>query len=243
MEILSIIPARGGSKGLPRKNIAHLKGEPLISYTIEAAINSKFGNRVVVSTEDAEIAEVSAKYGAEVMERPIDLSWDDSTTISVVNNVLKNLDAQGYLPEVVVLLQPTSPLRNSSDIEAAVERFLKGDCDSVISVCEMEHPPFWALKDEKGYLNPIFDKRYISMRRQQLPKAYMPNGALFISSPEAIQRNEGFYTSRTAAYVMPLERSVDVDDEMDLAWAEFLMTRYRALLDLPGPRDSITNGK
>ncbi len=224
-KVLSIIPARGGSKGLPRKNIAMLGGKPLIAYSIESALRSRWSGRVVVSTEDAEISEVSRRYGSEVLERPEELARDDSSTISVVVHALQRLEKEGYIPEVVVLLQPTTPLRTSEDIDVAVDLFLKSDCESVVSVCEMEHSPYWSFEEKNGYLKPLFGEECLRKRRQDLPRVYLPNGALFISRPKTLFSAGSFYSSRTMAYIMPSERSVDIDSEMDLVKAEMILKK------------------
>jgi CMP-N,N'-diacetyllegionaminic acid synthase len=223
--ILSIIPARGGSKGLPRKNIAKLNGKPLIAYSIESALNSNFVNRVIVSTEDAEIAEVSRSHGSEVLDRPKELAQDGTPTISVVQQVLHQLEDEGYLAEVVVLLQPTTPLRTTEDIDAAVQLFLTSNCQSVVSICEMEHSPYWSFQVEGSYLKPLLGKKYLKMRRQDLPKVYLPNGALFISSPKVLFETKSFYSSRVMPYIMPPERSIDIDCENDLLHAEILLKK------------------
>jgi CMP-N-acetylneuraminic acid synthetase len=225
--IIAIIPARGGSKGIPRKNVRLLNGKPLIAYSIEMALKSRHINRVIVSTEDQEIAEISKKYGAEVIIRPKELARDDSPTIDVVFHILDFLEKEGYKPDVVVLLQPTSPLRNAEDIDNAVKLFLSNNCDSVVSVCEVEHSPFWSFKIENGYLKPIFEENYIKMRRQDLPNVYVPNGALYVSTPATLRKYKSFYCPKTIPYVMPLERSIDIDNEIDLMLAELILKKYK----------------
>jgi CMP-N-acetylneuraminic acid synthetase len=224
-KIISIIPARGGSKGLPRKNIAILNGKPLITYSIESALRSRLISRVIVSTEDTEIAEISKRYGSEVIVRPNDLAQDDSPTISVIINALHMLEKEGYSPNIVILLQPTTPLRSCQDIDAAIELFMTKDCQSVVSVSEIEHSPYWSFDVKNRYLKPLFDKKYLRMRRQDLPKIYLPNGALFISRPDTLCRTKSFYSTKTLPYIMPRERSIDIDDEMDLLQVEYLLKR------------------
>jgi CMP-N,N'-diacetyllegionaminic acid synthase len=224
-KIIAIIPARGGSKGLPKKNIAMLNGKPLISYSIESALKADLLSRVIVSTEDAEIAEVSRKYGSEVINRPMELAQDDTPTISVVQQVLHQLVEDRYQAEVVVLLQPTTPLRSTEDIDAAVRLFLTSNCQSVVSISEMEHSPYWSFQVERSYLKPLLGKKYLKMRRQDLPRVYLPNGALFVSSPKALYKTKSFYSSRTMPYIMPPERSVDIDCKNDLLYAEILLKR------------------
>lgn len=212
---------------MPRKNITLLKGKPLISYSIESALKADLVSRVIVSTEDAEIAEVARRYGSEVMNRSMELAQDDTPTISVVIEVLRQLEAEKYFADIIILLQPTTPLRTAKDIDAAVHIFLKNNCISVVGICEMEHSPYWSFKVERGFMKPLLGKKYLSMRRQNLPKIYLPNGALFISSPEALYKTKSFYTSCTVPYIMPAERSIDIDCETDLLLAESIMNEKR----------------
>jgi CMP-N-acetylneuraminic acid synthetase len=222
MKILAIIPARGGSKGLPRKNIRLLNGLPLIEYSIKSAFKSKYIDKVVVSTEDTEIKDISEKLGGTVIVRPKRLAEDDSKTIDVIVHVLENLE-KGYFPQVVVILQPTSPLRTSDDIDSSIKIFLKNDCDSVVSVCEFSHSPYWALTIKNNHLTPIFGQEYLRKRRQELPISYIPNGAIFVSNPEKIREYESFYASKTLPYVMPINRSVDIDSMLDFKLAEIIL--------------------
>jgi len=225
MEIVAIIPARGGSKGIPRKNIKQLFGKPLIVWTIEHAKKSRYIGRITVSTEDKEISEISKKYGAEVIERPEELAKDETPTIDVIFHVLR-VQAENFEPGLVVLLQPTSPLRNAQDIDNAIELFLKNDCESVVSVCEVEHSLYWSFEIENRYLKPIFGGKYLNMRRQDLSKVYTPNGAIYVSTPEILRKYKSFYCSKTIPYIMPPERSVDIDNEIDFMLAELLMRKY-----------------
>jgi CMP-N-acetylneuraminic acid synthetase len=225
-EIIAIIPARGGSKGIPKKNIKQLAGKPLIAYSIEAALKSKYIDRVIVSTEDEEIAEISKKYGAEVVDRPKELAKDETPTIDVIFHFLEILKMKNYNPDIVVLLQPTSPLRSAEDIDNAIKLFLDSDCESIVSVCEVEHPPYWSFKIEGGYLKSLFGDEYLRRRRQDLEKVYMPNGAIYISTPENLRIYKSFYCPRTIPYIMPVERSVDIDNEIDFMIAELVMKKY-----------------
>ena len=225
MEIVAIIPARGGSKGIPRKNIKQLFGKPLIVWTIEHAKKSRYIGRITVSTEDKEIAEISKKYGAEVIERPEELAKDETPTIDVIFHVLR-VQAENFEPGAIVLLQPTSPLRNTQDIDNAIELFLKNDCESVVSVCEVEHSLYWGFEIENRCLKPIFGGKYLNMRRQDLSKVYTPNGAIYVSTPEILWKYKSFYCSKTIPYIMPPERSVDIDNEIDFMLAELLMRKY-----------------
>lgn len=223
MNILTIIPARGGSKGVPRKNIMPLNGKPLIYYSIKNAFESNFINEIIISTEDTEIKKITEEFGLKVITRPEELATDDSKTIDVIIHVLDSLNFEGYIPSIVVILQPTSPLRTSDDIDSAIEIFLKKDCDSVVSVCEFDHSPYWALKLENNYLSPMFGQEYLLKPRQELPTAYIPNGAVFISSPDKIRKYRSFYCPKTIPYIMPTDRSIDIDSTLDFKMAEILL--------------------
>ncbi len=223
--IIAIIPARGGSKGIPRKNIKKLGSKPLIAYTIEEALKSKCLDHVFVSTEDPEIANISKEYGAQVIDRPASLAKDTSKTVDAVLHAIEYLERDGIHPHTVVLLQPTSPLRDVEDIDAAVNLFLDNECDSVISVCEPDHSPFWCFTISGKYLKPILDKKFDDTRRQDLPRVVTPNGAIYISSPETIRRYKGFQRDRIIPYCMPPERSIDIDKPLDFTIAEVLINR------------------
>jgi CMP-N,N'-diacetyllegionaminic acid synthase len=220
-KILALIPARGGSKGVPRKNIKLLAGKPLIAYTIEVAKKCRHLDRVIVSTDDEEIARISKKYGAEIMERPKILATDKSKFIDAIFYHLKEFKKEKWIPEIIILLQPTSPLRTLSDLDGAIELFLKNECESVVSVSDSEHPLQWSFRKKGKYLNPIFGWKYFKgIMRQDVEKTYFPNGAIFISTPKALYINKSFYSKKTLPYVMPLERSVDIDNITDFLIAE-----------------------
>jgi len=223
--IIAIIPARGGSKGIPRKNIKNLGGKPLIAYTIDEALRSKYLEHVFVSTEDPEIAKISKEYGAQVIDRPASLAEDTSKTVDAVLHAIEYLEKEGTHPHVVVLLQPTSPLRAADDIDVAVKLFLDNECDSVISVCEPDHSPFWCFTISGKYLQPLIDNKFDNTRRQDLPRVVTPNGAIYISTPETIRKYEGFYGDRIIPYCMPPERSIDIDGPIDFTIAEVLINR------------------
>lgn len=223
--IIAIIPARGGSKGIPQKNIKKLGGKPLIAHTIEEALQSKCLDHVFVSTEDPEIAEISKKYGAEVIDRPPALAKDTSETVDAILHAVEYLENKDVHPCIVVLLQPTSPLRNTKDIDAAIKLYQDSECDSVISVCEPDHSPFWCFTFNGEYLQPLLDQRYRNARRQDLPPVFMPNGAIYVSSPESIRKYEGFYGDQIIPYCMPPERSIDIDKPLDFTIAEALINK------------------
>lgn len=223
MDIASIIPARGGSKGIPRKNIKLLNGKPIISYSIEASISCNLIDGTFVSTEDSEIYEVSKSYGAEVIKRPHELAEDTSSSIDVILHALDYLENNGRLPDAFVLLQPTSPLRTSEDIKNAVELFDVSDCDSLVSVCKLNHQALLNFSLENDYLVQNTDENFFKSRRQDMPTYYNLNGAIYITTVEFIRENKSFYGKKTVPYIMPQERSVDLDTPFDFKFIEFLL--------------------
>jgi len=224
MSSIAIIPARGGSKGIPKKNLRKLQGKPLIAHTIEQAFSCKYLDEVIVSTDDPEISDISKEYGAEIpFLRPKKLAEDDSSTIDVVMHSIDFLETNEYYPKTLVLLQPTSPLRTVEDIENALKLYIKHDVDSVVSVSEFDHSPYWSMKIENDYLKPNFGEKFLKMRRQDLPQLYMPNGSIYISSPEDLRKFNGFFGDKIIPYIMPKERSVDIDTMLDFKLAELLL--------------------
>lgn len=223
-KILAIIPARGGSKGIPRKNIRLLCGKPLIAYTIEAALSSKYIDRVVVSTEDKEIAQIAEGYGAEVVPRPLQLAKDDTPSPLVFQHAIKYLEeVENFFPAIIVILQPTSPLRTVDDIDEAMDKFLHTDCDSVVSLCEVEYPPHWMYTLEKDRLKPVIEGGEKVTQRQDAPKVYRLNGAVYVTHRNIIMEQNRVVGGHMRAYIMPVETSIDIDTEIDLKFAELLM--------------------
>jgi len=225
--ILGLIPARGGSKGLPRKNVRPLLGKPLIAWTIEQALASKHLDRVVVSTDDEEIAEISKKYGAEVpFMRPKELARDNAKGIDVVFHAMdwfrKNGRDRQY--DLIMLLQPTSPLRTAEDIDKAVELLFFKKAKAIVSVCEVDHHPLWTntLPDNEC-MKDFIRKEIINKNRQELPAFYRLNGAIYLAYCDYLKKQKSFFGKDTFAYIMPKERSVDIDSELDLKLAEILM--------------------
>lgn len=222
--IIGIIPARGGSKSLPRKNIRLLNGKPLIYYTISEAKKSKYLHRLIVSTEDSEIAEIAKQYEVEVIERPVELAQDDTPSLPVYQHVIRYLEeVEDFHPDIIVVLQPTSPCRLVADIDGAIEAFLKAGCDSVVGVCETEHPPHWIYSLEGDRLKPIlkdWDKVTI---RQNAPKTYRLNGAVYVIRRDIIMQQNRVMGTDNRPFIMPLERSVDIDSDVALKLAQLLM--------------------
>lgn len=225
-KILAIIPARGGSKRVPRKNVKLLVNKPLIIYTIEAALRSKYLDRIIVSTDDEKIAMVSGKYNIEIVKRPRHLATDKAKIVDAVFHILKDLEKKNYIPENIILLQPTSPLRTTRDIDSSIELFLKNKCKPVISVYKIDQSPYWAFIKKRKYLDPVLEWKYFEYQRQDLPKAYMPNGAIYISSVKDIKRNKGFYCSKILPYIMSQKTSIDIDKSIDFKSAEFLLRKH-----------------
>lgn len=223
--MLALIPARGGSKGLPKKNVLKLGGKPLIAHTIEAALSSQTISRVIVSTDCHEIAGISSKYGAEVpFLRPASLALDSSPAIDTYIYTIDKLDEEsgfkGKTEEIVVLL-PTCPLRSANDIDLAVALFRTKEADSVLSFTKESHPVFWHkyLREDYRFENLFPDE---IRNRQELRPTYYPNGSIYVFKVELL-RKRSYYSKRSFAYVMPSERSVDIDDEFDFKFAKFLL--------------------
>ncbi|WMJ78651.1 acylneuraminate cytidylyltransferase family protein [Sedimentibacter sp. MB35-C1] len=229
-KIICIIPARGGSKGVHRKNLRNLGNKPLIQWTIEEAKKSKYINRIIVSTEDKEIEDACMQMGAEVVERPKELAADDSPTIDSMLYTLKVLeDNEKYFPNYVMLLQCTSPFRTVTDIDTAIERLLSKSKDfkSLISVTKEENPPWWLKSiNEDGIIKDFitYDKKQYS-RRQSFPPLYRLNGAIYICDIDEFKKHRTFEIENTLAYIMDSNSSVDIDTEDDLELAEYILTK------------------
>ncbi len=229
--MLALIPARAGSKGIPRKNLALLCGRPLIAWSIDCARNARGVERVVVSTDCPEIAAAARSAGAEVpFLRPAALAGDRVPGIDPLLHALAWLAAhENYRPEWLVTLQPTSPLRAPADVEAAFELAEKPGVDSVVSVTPAAAHPFWSKRIEPdGRLIDFLADRPEVPTRQELPEAFALNGAVYLARREILQGARSFYNERTYALVMPRERSVDIDTPFDLELAGWLLAREQA---------------
>jgi len=221
--MLAIIPARCGSKGLPGKNIRSLCGKPMIAYTIEAALESKYIENVIVSTDCKEIEDVAKKFGAKShFLRPEELALDNSKAIDnyiyTVDRLNNDFD---YNIDNFVVLQPTSPLRTVEDIDGAIDLFQRKDADSVVSYTRELHPIEWhKYLTEEGKFENIFDEKLLN--RQAFRKSYYPNGAVFVFKAGLI-RSGSYYSGKSFSMIMPRSRSVDIDTLDDFRYAEFLM--------------------
>lgn len=227
LNILAIIPARGGSKRLPGKNILLLKNKPLIAWTIEAALNSKYKLDVIVSTDDQAISDIAKQFGAEVpFIRPEEISDDNSTSIDVVKHTLsflKEKDNRKY--DFIILLQPTSPLRNNVDIDLAIDLLIDKEADSIISMCECEHSPLWTnTLPSDNSLDNFQREELLNKRAQDLPIYYRFNGAIYISKVDRLFKEKRFFfNTKSYSYIMPSVRSIDIDNVIDFKLAEAIM--------------------
>ena len=226
--MLAIIPARGGSKGLPGKNIKLLGGVPLICHTIKAALDSNLIDRVIVSTENDEIASIAKNCGAEVpFMRSIDLASDTSLAMDSYLQVVDMITKENSKPiESFVALLPTVPLRTSKDIDNAIQIFNDKNANSVISVVEASTPVYWHRSISKeGILENFLPEFNALKNRQELKKTYLPNGAVYVFRTEVLRSTREYYTSKTYPYIMPKERSADIDDNFDFEWARYLFKK------------------
>ncbi|MDR0138028.1 acylneuraminate cytidylyltransferase family protein [Metabacillus idriensis] len=218
--ILAIIPARGGSKGVPGKNIRPLAGKPLLAWTIEEAKKSRYIDRLVLSSEDSEIIEAARRYGCEVpFIRPKELALDQSSNAEVILHSLQHLD--GY--DWVMQLQPTSPFRSANDIDQCIEHCIKKMADACISVTGTEKSPFWMyFMDQEAKLKKVIDSNKIAMNRQELPDVFSVNGAIYLAKCDWFKRNKSFLSKETIGFKMPKERSLDIDTEWDFRIATLI---------------------
>lgn len=231
--VLAVIPARGGSKGVPRKNIRDVGGKPLLAYTIETAVEVRsLFHRIIVSTDDEEIAKIGEKYGAEVpFMRPTDLAGDKVKMIPVLQHAVKSIEEMdGIHMDWVMLLQPTAPFRRSEDIRSALEVAERTEHDSVISVVQVfAVHPILMKKIENDTLLPFMMEEVEGTRRQDYsPPAYMRNGAIYLTKRDVLMLQDSIWGKSIAPLIMPEERSVSIDSELDMKLVE-LMLQERAL--------------
>jgi CMP-N-acetylneuraminic acid synthetase len=222
--ILALIPAKGASTRLKRKNVLPLGRKPLIAWTIEAAIAANAFDRIVVSTEDAEVAEISRAAGADVpFERPSELSVDPAGVVQVALHALDTLESAGDRYDEICIMLPTSPFRSPDDIMEALALFRRRKEPNLMSVARFEHTPFAALGiDDEGRIFPHFSDRF-GRKSQELPAAYRPNGAIHILDVEWFRRTRSYLASPIIPYIMPRERSIDIDSAEDLREAEAML--------------------
>lgn len=224
-KIIAIIPARGGSKGLPGKNIRELNGKPLIAYSIEAALNSGVFDKVIVSTDSEEIAEVSKKFGAEIpFLRPLELATDKADSMDTLIHALKFYSDIGENFDYIIKLQPTSPLRTAEDIKEAVDLIIEKNGDAVISVSECKHHPLWTNTlniDMK--MNKFLKDEVKGKNRQELDKYYELNGMIFLSKAEKLIETRDWYGENSYAQIIDGSRAIDIDNIIDFKLAEIIL--------------------
>ena len=231
MGLLAIIPARGGSKGIPRKNLRLIGDKPLICWTIECAKAASSVERVIVTTDDEEIAQTALKSGAEVpFMRPASLAQDDTSGVDPIWHALDWLEKnEGYRPQHAVMLQPTSPLRTAQDIEMAYRIALAKDPGAVIGVSESTQHPHWTKRiDDEGCLIDFVDQYKAVSRRQDLPAAYIVNGAIYMFSRMEFLREKSWFRPKAYPYVMPHERSLDIDSLWDFYVTDLIVSAEKS---------------
>lgn len=222
---MGLIPARGGSKGIPKKNLRLLDGVPLISYSINAGISSNIIDDLFVSSDDIEILNISKTIGAKIIKRPTHLATDDASTHDVILHAINTLNKNNKY-DLVVLLQPTSPLRNEKHIDEAYNLMLKKNSSSLISVSLPDKSPYkYLLIDKEGYLNGLINNKMTFMNRQDLPKTYLPNGAIYIFSINDFLKKNRIPINKTVPYLMTKEESIDIDQYDDILIAEEYLKR------------------
>lgn len=223
VNIVAIIPARGGSKGIPKKNIIPLNGKPLISYTIKQALATPQINKIIVSTDDKEIKSVSKKYKAEVIDRPSTIAGDMASSELAIEHVIRELQKQDYNPDIVVFLQCTSPLRKHDDISNAIDLILENDYDSVFSVTE-NYPFIWLEKN--GKIEPL-NQSYQQKRpmRQDRQPEYIENGSIYVFTKKSFDKTKNRTSGKKGIYIMPYEYSFEVDSQFDLWLCEQIIRR------------------
>jgi len=232
MNILGLIPARGGSKSIPHKNIAPLRGQPLLTYTCEAALSSRCLSRTLLSTDDEAIAQVGRESGIDVpFKRPDELARDDTPSLAVAQHAVRWLaDNEGWQADILVLLQPTSPLRRAFHIDGALDLLIQAGADTVVSVVEVPHrfSPYSVMQLENGRLENFWKDSlpFDRFRRQNMPTFYARNGpAILATRVPVLDEYQSFYGPHVIPYVMSAQESVDIDEPFDLQLAEWLLSR------------------
>ena len=227
LKSIAVIPARGGSKGVPKKNIREINGIPLLAYTINAARQSSMFDTVIVSTDSEEISRIAIEYGAEVpFIRPADISGDLASSDSVVKHALEYYQKRSISYDVVCKLQPTSPLRSEKHIREAFELFREKEADFVVSFCECEHSPLWSgTLGSDNSIDDFMSNIDKGACRQELPLFYRLNGAIYLAKTERFLENGSFIGKKGFAFIMPQEASVDIDSELDFELAQILIKK------------------
>lgn len=230
MKVLGVVPARGGSKGIPRKNITPILGRPLLAYTADAARRAELLTRTVLSTDDPEIAEVGRAHGLDVpFMREAALSADDTPGIAVVQDAIRRLEADGERFDAAFILQPTNPLRRPEDIDGAIRFLAETGADSVISFVDVgeKHPARMKFIDaERRVVNPPFAEQFECQRRQDLPKLYLREGSVYLTRRDVIMSLNSLQGRDCRAWLIAPDRACNIDEPLDLAIAELLLRRH-----------------
>ena len=223
-KILAIIPARGGSKRLPRKNVLNLNGKPLIAWSIEAAQKSKYISKTVVTSDDEEILNIAKAYRVDTIKRPKELASDTATTFEAIEHAIQSSEE---IYEYIMLLQPTSPLRDTKHIDEAIALLNVKDADAIVSVCEMEHSPLWSnTLDDDLSMKDFLKEEVLNKRSQDLQKYYRLNGAIYICKREKLLEAKSFFLKdKIFAYLMDRRASIDIDEELDYEICQLLMNK------------------
>jgi len=231
--ILGVIPARSGSKSVKDKNIKPLAGRPLIAWSIKAGKACKSIDKLVVSTDSKKYAQLAEFYGAEIIDRPSKIAEDETPMIKVLQHAVKEVEKQGKKVEIVVLLDPTSPLRLSKDIDLCLEKLKQPGTKSVVTVTEAEHNPYFVMTEiqKNGLIKyPLFKAKSNITRRQDAPKVYRINAGVYAIKKETLMAGK-IFTDKTRAVIIPEERTSHIDTELDFKFTEFLLKEGYAKLD------------
>lgn len=225
-KVLAIIPARGGSKGLPKKNIKPLLGKPLIAWTIKQAEESKYTDKIIVSSEDDEILNISKQYGAEIIRRPEEYAKDTSPTSDAIMHVIQELENKNEFYDILILLEPTSPLRKENDIDNAINQFVLNyeQAESLVSVGEIHlENPFITKVIENGYIKPLIGTSKNIYQRQLYPKVYLPYGVIYLTTVSNFKKFRTFYLERTMPYFIERWQNYEIDDIYDFICVENIL--------------------
>jgi len=219
--LIALVPARGGSKGLPRKNLRLLSGQPMLEYTLRAALESRYVDQVVLSSDDPEILDLAGERSIQRILRPAEAASDMASADDVVRHLLSVLQPQQLEGDPYLMyLQPTSPLRTAAHIDAACAMLHGNEVHTLLSVVEMEKSPYKAFRVDGGRLQSLFDERLSNARRQDLPKVYLPNGAIYVFRVSDYRARGGFPSNGSLPYVMDAACSIDVDSQADIERVE-----------------------
>jgi N-acylneuraminate cytidylyltransferase/CMP-N,N'-diacetyllegionaminic acid synthase len=228
--ILAVVPARSGSKGLKNKNLKVLGGKPLFAHPLEALKKSKYVDKIVLSTDSDRIIKISKKYGSFVFfKRPKKISKDSSTTFAVLDHALNFFSKKNDFYDYILCLEPTSPFTTSQDIDLVIEKVLKKNYNSAVSISflEKQHPNFIFSLDKKKIINPFLRGKKFNYRRQEISKLYYLDGSLYFSNVNSFNKNKGFIGNKTYGYITPKWKSLEIDDFLDFELAKLTFKKFK----------------